>query len=994
MRRRLRLALFATLPALLGACAQSNAPPPKPTPAAHPEDAAAPLPARARWVRSGGATRIGPSLPQGTMVLLGGRRALVHPDGSVTPERVPTPEPLYDIVLVPAPGGDRLIGHGKHTVYRFDDPLGAPTALVGTLDRVEIDHIGAGPGVLVVWGVFWARYNDPAPPMVVDVVTGEASKLVGWPEVRLRDIAFRTMNEGAALFEGLGLGITRDGGKTFGSPVTDKPEQGRLFERLSRRGDAFSARRDDVHAPSFHAAIDLASGRVAAFSRETSGLSPTLAWIARTATDPLAAAVAEGSLDRNGKLVIGVDGVAARVDPETGAVVEIAVFDEAKADPRRAPREKYGYVDPRAPHPRSRCLVAHLPQEGLLLCPVLGARRFSLEGPLDPRPFETFDPENHQYKNRDLVYRPGGGFAFLGYCSQREGGDQRPAKRLCTLQKRARFESVKPPEGIPIYHEHGLGALSDGRVVLLARDPRSDFDTEGDPRPFFLVSDARGAIQKLPPLSFPDASRPATVLGSIEEGADGALHALLSTSHGLLSVRQPWDGPATITPLPAALGELRRGRGVALGEEMLISSDAGASFTAVGPWPSLPEGGTRDELVVGEGGVEVGDWLRVGWGPGEPFAPPPPVASPPIVLPSKPATEWPTRRLVCKTLGRLGPAPPLWDEAELTKLFDRARGPAPARRTLYHSIPGWTTDGFVTRLSSFAEDAEARSPTHWALQFIDPREKSGKVHTWTFTPPAGVPTGAWLEGVFRAGKRTVLSVSHRAPRSLDGEPESTTWHLALVPPQGEARWVSFTQPDDGTSRGASLGVTLGEGEADPILLRNRSGIFVWEAGAAPRSLHPPSPVLLGAPRGKTIPLLLRGQDWSAAREVSIGGASEPSLVLPFEGWQSVPLSGKDALATLKPCGPNPSGMLFREMWMHGTLVVVVDGTPTVALQARSEIRIDGSAACLVGVDAHTSTMEGSKSTFGFVKADFATKSGHGIEAGRGAQVRQLECALE
>lgn len=101
-----------------------------------------------------------------------------------------------------------------------------------------------------------------------------------------------------------------------------------------------------------------------------------------------------------------------------------------------------------------------------------------------------------------------------------------------------------------------------------------------------------------------------------------------------------------------------------------------------------------------------------------------------------------------------------------------------------------------------------------------------------------------------------------------------------------------------------------------------------------------------------------------------------------------------ALTSLETCGPKSSGVLYRDMWMDDKLVVVVVGTLAEDLRAYHDIRVDEGSACLVGVKALTWTMQRSKSRFGFVKADFPAKSGHSVEAGRGAQVRRLECALE
>ena len=137
-------------------------------------------------------------------------------------------------------------------------------------------------------------------------------------------------------------------------------------------------------------------------------MPPMLEWIARTATDPLALAVTEGSLDQHGRMLVAVDGTAARVDPATGAVYEVKHFGDTEFNQTRTPESVYT-SDRHWPTPQVGCLTAaYLPQEGMLLCPSLGARRVVLQGPLDPQPFRAFDPVGHQYKVRDLVHKSGG----------------------------------------------------------------------------------------------------------------------------------------------------------------------------------------------------------------------------------------------------------------------------------------------------------------------------------------------------------------------------------------------------------------------------------------------------------------------------------------------------------------------------------------------------------------------------------------------------------
>src|SRR5262245_5748473 len=84
---RRALAALAVV-AAIGGCSTPPAPPTRtPAPSNGPSLAAGgPTIPAARWVPSGGATLVGPGVPGGALVLLGGRRALVAADGSVKAE--------------------------------------------------------------------------------------------------------------------------------------------------------------------------------------------------------------------------------------------------------------------------------------------------------------------------------------------------------------------------------------------------------------------------------------------------------------------------------------------------------------------------------------------------------------------------------------------------------------------------------------------------------------------------------------------------------------------------------------------------------------------------------------------------------------------------------------------------------------------------------------------------------------------------------------------
>src|SRR5262245_33246553 len=294
-RRRswLRIASLGPLVSTLGrasalaALVGCGGAPPPPKEIAHvepPAPAAPPLPP-SRWIETGGATAVGPVLPEGTLVLLAGRRAMVGKDGAMQTEKAPSPEALQEIIVIPTASGQRLLARGTDTIYRLDDPLGAPRPLV-RLDH-SISRFGAGPGVVAVW----TSRSDL--PTFLDVETGKPKPLSSLPEPPLRAIAFLDQKRGAAVFEAAGLAVTSDGGASW--KLTADPGGGESLRMngLRRRGDALRAY---AYADGPDAAIDIGAMRVSALEQPQAppNEAPLLRWIRLTGRDPLDAAVSGG----------------------------------------------------------------------------------------------------------------------------------------------------------------------------------------------------------------------------------------------------------------------------------------------------------------------------------------------------------------------------------------------------------------------------------------------------------------------------------------------------------------------------------------------------------------------------------------------------------------------------------------------------------------------------------------------------------------------------
>src|SRR5262245_40317140 len=114
-----RIAASALL-ALMG-CAAAPEPAPVAPPAVPPV-VVAPGPDAPRWILSRGPSRVGGETIAGTLVILGGRRAILAADGSVRSESAAISEPVYEVVEVPTPAGPRYFSAAPRRILRFDDP--------------------------------------------------------------------------------------------------------------------------------------------------------------------------------------------------------------------------------------------------------------------------------------------------------------------------------------------------------------------------------------------------------------------------------------------------------------------------------------------------------------------------------------------------------------------------------------------------------------------------------------------------------------------------------------------------------------------------------------------------------------------------------------------------------------------------------------------------------------------------------------------------------
>ncbi|MDI3289317.1 hypothetical protein [Polyangium sp. 15x6] len=985
--------------------AASCAPTARPKPTASstpPEDtpdvtrAKAPEEPEARWVRTGRATRVILPLPEGTLVLMGGRRALVRADGSILDEKVLTPEPLDGMLAVPTPRGLRLVGYNRQALYRFDDPLGEPRVLVEGFHvgvANPISKVGAGPGFVAVWDSYGTA-------LLLDVETGAKKTLAGWPDVPPTDMLFRSMDEGAVVFESIGLALTRDGGKTFHVPDADKPEE-RVYDfDLGRRGDRIEAVRGDFRAP-----IDFADNRVGAFARrvvDVARMNPTLAWIEATETDPIELAIIDGSPDPRGGVLVAVNNMAARVDPRTGVALEVA-WNPANV-------QKDTLEDPRWNNVVA-CRAAHLPNRGLLFCPVdigrVETATFSVKGPLLLQRAER--PKLSGQHSRDVAQRPRGALVFYGHCASPRAKDASvEGEEPIVLCASGPAGEVKPVRPAPhLYYQgsgglEGVGALEDGTIVHLKGITGNYVDLEWNPgapipETRFELFSRLTKPEALPPLPFPEgAEGPTEVLGSIEQDEGGALHAMVSLRGEIVHVRQPLSGPATVTPLPAYSARFRRGRGVILGADLLLSPDAGVSWFNAGPLPKDP---AYKDATLGalpsESGIAMLRWLRVGWGPAAPYpSDPPPPAGPPLAVLAEPSEKEPTvRTLSCARRGRIGAAPPLWDFSARHAMYDVASGAVPTVDRRFIEEVGVTqgADVIAGRLEAFAS-SDGKTAERWTLQVIDPRETTGNVLTWTVPAPPDVPLLPDLDAVVRRGNRTLFVLFHNHGDRL-------VYDLVLATPGKPPRTTRLRKHPDGSF----VTATLGPNADEPVVVNTGQYLVAWMADGSLRNvaaLHGPRNVAeAGIPGRKELPVLLDGNGWAAAQTLPLGPGANAAPPLPLHGWtlHRPPTSG--GFWAMPTCRPGASGMLFRLMERNRGIVLEVDGVKSTDPSIHAlyyEVRVDKGSACIESVDVSLEEEEALPDRprpFGFVTAHFVKKTAHGMEWGDGGSFVRMACTL-
>jgi hypothetical protein len=971
------LALLLLAPLIGASCTEVPLPRPAPPRPDTPPPAPVALPAPARWVESRGATLVGPAVDGGTLVLLGGRRAIVAADGAVRIEGAPYGEALEEIVLVPSAAGTRVVAHGAHEVVRLDDPLGVPVPLARS--ELPIARIGAGPGVVAVW----TGRSDV--PRFLDVATGKETAWRALPAPPLHALAFLDEARGAGVFEAIGLAVTTDGGATWRPVAESAPRDALRVAGIRRRGDALRAY---AYADGPDGAVDPDRATLGPLEppHAPAGEPATLRWIRATGRDPLEAAAGGGLELPAGLALVASHGMIARVDPRTGAVDEIVELGKSRsASPCAAARAgKTAWIACALSQDFGRELfdpfgVMHV---------ALGDGKLAPDAPVVVRNGET-----------ELHVSPSGGVMLAGPCKDESG-------QACVRQPDGKWRTINADDDL---EGRAMGPLADGRVAFLrglfdGDVPASPADGADRARGLHVATlGADGVERALPPIGFSMSRGHVRAQSPIEEDVDHALRFVIEDGEGPFAVVVPPSGePAEVKRVPdAAVARVHAGRGIAVGEgHVLASLDGGSIWDEVPAPPAALDAATAaavaadepDGIALSETGARVGPMLRLGWGPPEPVAPPPP--APPPLGPTLPAparrADPPGRKLVCKSLGPSTGAPLATSAAQAREVLAGKATPPPAGTRRESSV--WSLGAFDARalLEEEGPDGHGSAPATWTLRWYDAAEPFGRPRSATFPAPRGATWGTSLRFAAASAGRALFLVR------TGGKSLAVRVKAGQRPEIAEVS-IDLTPAGD---------VVFGEEKGEPIVWAHNAIVAVWLAGEKPRAiaeLATRAYLAAGEPTQSGVPILLESEGWSLMRVVPIPPLDKAApdrapkpLPLSLEGFAPAePLRAR--LATLPPCAPRAKGARF--VLRSGHFDTQVDGVDETGSGASFVVRVAGADACVDAVAAtlapdRRAAVPAGMTPAGFVRADVVGKRAEGGDRGVApAAVRRMKCEL-
>jgi hypothetical protein len=839
---------FAAARALLGlsgaslalaACSSAPPPPPvKPVATAKPVEPAPPPPAR--WVRHLGGSMPGVRTPKGTLVLLGGKRALVADDGTITAVKADD-EPIDALEVVPVPGGSPVvIGTSLAAVYRFDDPVG-PGKRIASLSRVIMGvHTYPGRiGLRTTTGTLWLDVDGKsasAPPLAL-----QATKL-----------SFADDKRGIAAFPAAGNAVTNDGGATW--TLLDRAPSSDLDGRdgVLRLGEQ---------------EVDAATGKL---SPRTERREPTLVrWLRKVGLSPLEVAVKHGLELAPGRALAGGHDVLLEVDLATG--LPVAEHSLAAHLPKDTTVHTWGL----ARTPREGRKVAYLMPLSYDVSqdapPVL---EVNLSGP---------KPAVRKLRDRKAAFdgpfaSSTGGLGWMGPCeSEDESSDPNEmGTPHCVRQPDGSFRTIWATIESP-------GATEEGGLVGLAMS-----ESEDSPNAYTLeLVDKAGQKKNLGLLRGTVGSYGFMPDGRIDEAGPGEYAQTVTLPIGdgepVVSMLRFAQGAEEASTLEARYTDTRAyslGR-VAVATEggLKLSTDAGKTWSTVPmPKPLAPD--FREELAVSEVGVAYGPFFRVGWGlrtegevPGYEERDFPST----VELP-KPGKGF---KVTC-TVGKDTKSATFLSErgALTTSLEQKPTKGLTSTRAIY-------PDGLRTHalLDVRHPDASSKSKPELHLSWIDHTEQGARLRSSKGPVHPDFVAGKSM-GTMRlavaAGDRAVFFVE-RSGKVYAGRASAGAVEIALYPGKRAPRDAAIAR--DGT-----------------VSFVGDDGVGHWAPKGQPRLIAKvrPAQLAVAAPTKDGVPVLVGEKGWSAFRVVPVP-KDDSAPWLDVGGWKAAPLAPAE-LDKLEVCG--------------------------------------------------------------------------------------------
>jgi hypothetical protein len=886
-------------------------------------------------------TSVGPRVEAGTLVVVGGRIALLAKDGTLRWNVASLPAGVSQVIEVATSAGPRLFARAGAGIYRIDE-VGAPVPLAQVEGGEYGLRIGSGPGLVAFWsGSALERPLDSGASTATGVrfLDPESGDEVDTPAPFVQQpvsaLAFKSRTEGAAVLRATGLAVTSDGGATWrpiaragllddADPTELALERGTVVEP-GAGGDILTALGGTVPGAR---PIDIAAASIGPATPSPGG-GPMLQWIRMTETDPRVEAARSGVPFPSGDVLALHLRTIARVVPATGLVTDVATL------------------------PAGGCTMAGTPDTAWIRCygdmSVEEQKLYRVplrDGPLTVEPDVVLE---HFEGSVIPVTSPSGGVMLGGGCTRDDKAD------ACVRQPDGSWKSIRVEAGKDDPWRRLAGPLADGRLAY----GRSSGDASSG-QVAVVARDAAGREEVLATFSTASLDKGAAPTSPLRELRDRSLAALVASGGGIASLLVTAKRAATLTPVAKDVrGGLAGEHGVLFasdGKTVRVTEDGGATWSEEAIPAALGIASGFPDVVVTDAGAYDGNLKAgfLGWSfPAALAQPDGPTVEGGGTAIGPPSDARELGALVRCTLPpearaknrerTTGTQPRKLTQGRPQRNYLGPPFPPPAasadpKRILW-GFPQWPQEP-----QAALDQAGPPEAPRATLRWFDPDEMGGAVHAWSGKLDAiGMQEGA-LTMMARGGAVVVEAGKQVASAGgLLGKKRVTS--MIRVAPDGRA-WTAAVPGEIAPEKTPPETFAIGRTDDAPVAWNLGSVIAVWRPGEAPRalaSIAARADVLVGEPTRDAVPLLVIWGDRASFRWLPILSAGKTyGRDAWLTGWQDVP----DPRGTRAfPVCPKsvPDGARFR-LWVQLELGgdLSAGGTQLV------ELLVTPGHACLAG----------------------------------------------